>query len=295
MTRPPNGNARDGDGDDHRGETGADGHGDGHREDEVGERLEHLHHALAHQIEAAAEIAARHAPERAHRGAEQHGRERDEERGARAVDHARERVAPHLVGAEERLGVGRLVHPAEVGLERVARGDPRGGQRDQDDEQRHDAARQRQRVAPREDQELAEARAPVLTGPDPRVEPRVGQVDEDVDGDEDQRVQEHQVLHHDDVALHDRGHEGASEAGHAERLLDGHRAAEHEAEEHAGDRDDGEERIGQRVVQHHRALHGALGARRPHVVLADHLEQARARHAGDVGALGQPQHDGRAR
>ena len=48
-----------------------------------------------------------------------------------------------------------------------------------------------------------------------------------------------------------RRHEGAAEAGHAERLLDRHGAAEHEAEEHAGDGDDGQERVGQRVAQHH--------------------------------------------
>src|SRR2546429_4738075 len=35
----------------------------------------------------------------------------------RSVDHAAQRVPPHLVGAEEALGVGRLVHAPEVGLE----------------------------------------------------------------------------------------------------------------------------------------------------------------------------------
>src|SRR4029453_357514 len=65
--------------------------------------------------------------------------------------------------------------------------------------------------------------------PDTRVEPRVAEIDQDVDGDEDHGVQEHDVLHHDDVALDHRGNEGSSEARDAERLLDRHGTAEHEA------------------------------------------------------------------
>src|SRR5262245_49203403 len=38
---------------------------------------------------------------------------------------------------------------------------------------------------------------------DPRVEPGIGQIHEHVDHDEDHRVEQHQVLHHDDVALDD--------------------------------------------------------------------------------------------
>src|SRR5215813_9319477 len=59
---------------------------------------------------------------------------------------------------------------------------------------------------------------------DPRVEPPVGQVHEDVHGHEDQGVEQHEILHDDDVALHHRGDEGAAETWHAERLLDRHRA-----------------------------------------------------------------------
>src|SRR4030095_8922380 len=36
----------------------------------------------------------------------------------------------------------------------------------------------------------------------------------------------------------------------------------------------------------------ALAPRRPHEVLADDFQQARAGHARDVGALGEPQHEG---
>src|SRR5206468_3026298 len=58
-----------------------------------------------------------------------------------------------------------------------------------------------------------------------RVEPRVAQIDQHVDDDEDRRVEQHQVLDDDDVALDHGGDERASEPGHPERLLDRHRSA----------------------------------------------------------------------
>src|SRR5215471_11250927 len=56
---------------------------------------------------------------------------------------------------------------------------------------------------------------------DARVEPRVAQIDHEVHEDEDHGVEKHEVLHHDDVPLDQRGDEGAAEPGHAECLLHG--------------------------------------------------------------------------
>src|SRR5215470_9044642 len=109
---------------------------------------------------------------------------------------------------------------------------------------------------------------------DARVEPRVAQVDREVHEDEDHRVEKHEILHHDDVPLDQRGDEGAAEPRHAECLLHRHRAAQHEAQQHTRDGDDGQERVGQGVAKHHTPFLGSLGARRAHVVLADHLEEA---------------------
>src|SRR5712691_8424242 len=64
--------------------------------------------------------------------------------------------------------------------------------------------------------------------PDSRVEPRIREVHEHVDDDEDGGVEQHEVLHHDDVAFDDRGDERAPEPRHPEGLLDGHGAAEYE-------------------------------------------------------------------
>src|SRR5215510_5441428 len=102
---------------------------------------------------------------------------------------------------------------------------------------------------------------------DARVEPRVAQIDHKVYEDEDHGVEEHEVLHHDDVPLDQRGDEGAAEPRHAERLLHRHRAAQHEAQQDAGDGDDGQEGVGEGVAQHHAPFLRALGAGCAHVVL----------------------------
>src|SRR5215471_2713153 len=128
--------------------------------------------------------------------------------------------------------------------------------------------------------------------PDTRVEQRVAQIDHEVYEDEDHRIEEDEVLDHDDVPFDQCGDEGTAEPGHPERLFHGHRSAQDETEEHPGDGDDGQECIGQSVPQDHVPLLSALRAGSPHVVLADDLEQARAGHACDVGALGQAQNDG---
>src|SRR5215470_2707988 len=55
---------------------------------------------------------------------------------------------------------------------------------------------------------------------DARVEQGIAQIDQEVHRDEDDGVEQDQVLHHDDVALDQCGHEGAPETGDAEGLLD---------------------------------------------------------------------------
>src|SRR5215467_2017448 len=127
---------------------------------------------------------------------------------------------------------------------------------------------------------------------DTRVEQRVTQIDHEVYEDEDHRIEEDEVLNHDDVPLDQRRDKRSAEPGHPERLFHRHRSAQDEAEEHAGDGDDGQERIGQGVPQDNVSLLSALRTGGAHVVFADDLEQARARHACDVGPLGQAQHDG---
>src|SRR5918996_3325005 len=94
---------------------------------------------------------------------------------------------------------------------------------------------------------------------DAGVEPGVAEVDQDVDGDEDHRVEKHEVLHHDDVALDHGDDERAAEAGDAEGLLDRHRAPQHEAQQHPGDGDDGQQGVGQGVAHDDESLAEPLG------------------------------------
>src|SRR5947199_9935779 len=61
--------------------------------------------------------------------------------------------------------------------------------------------------------------------PDARIEPRVAEVDQHVDDDEDHGVEQPQVLHDDDVALDHRHHERAPPPRPRQRLLDGHPTA----------------------------------------------------------------------
>src|SRR2546426_11042764 len=73
----------------------------------------------------------------------------------------------------------------------------------------------------------------VLAGADARVEPRVAEVDQDVDGDEDHGVEQDEVLHDDDVALDHRDDERSPDAGHSARMFDRHRATKPTRQQHA--------------------------------------------------------------
>src|SRR5215471_12013818 len=46
---------------------------------------------------------------------------------------------------------------------------------------------------------------------DTGIEQSVAQIDEEIDQDEDHRVEQHEILHHDDVALDERGDQRAAE------------------------------------------------------------------------------------
>ena len=81
--------------------------------------------------------------------------------------------------------------------------------------------------------------------------------------------------------------------GQAEHGLGDDRAADEQREgeaEHGEHRDQG---VAQGVVQDHARLRGALGARRADVVLAQHVEHARAREAQDQRGVDDAEHDRR--
>ena len=82
-------------------------------------------------------------------GGQQHGAEADEERDARAVEHARERVAPELICAEGMpRRPRRLEALAEIPLDGVVRRQYRGGERRQQCQHREREAEPTEPIAP---------------------------------------------------------------------------------------------------------------------------------------------------
>ena len=99
---------------------------------------------------------------------------------------------------------------------------------------------------------------------------------DDDDGDEHD-----EVLHDGVVAPEDGLHEEAGEAGKVEHRLRDDEPADQEGELDPDDRDHGQDGVLERVAPDDDALGLALGPRRADVVLAQHLEQGRARDPHD--------------
>ena len=174
--------------------------------------------------------------------AHQHRGEADHQRHPRAEDHAREHVAPEVIGAEQmRPPVGAVRAWARESRPRsdLADRDPAGAsqrrgdrhhrqQRDEADPEQHrararGAARARR---PRDRRRDATASA----GADAGIEDAIDEVDEEVDHDEHERGQEDGALHHRVVAVVDRLHREPADARPREHGLGDDRAAQQGAE-----------------------------------------------------------------
>src|SRR3989442_556771 len=95
----------------------------------------------------------------------------------------------------------------------------------------------------------------------PWIEPGIAQVDEYIHTHKDERIQKHQVLDDDDIALdHGRDH-GPPESWYAKGLLNGDRSAQHKSHQNARHGDHGEQGVWQRIAEHHEpfALPSATG------------------------------------
>ena len=87
---------RHGDGDDHVLHAGAEDRDHGQRHDDQREGHQHVHHALQDEVDQAAEIGAADAQHEAGETADESRDETNDQRGARAVDDARQQVAAEL-------------------------------------------------------------------------------------------------------------------------------------------------------------------------------------------------------
>ena len=88
------------------------------------------------------------------------------------------------------------------------------------------------------------------------------------------------VLHYRIVAFLNRLHQQGTDARPGEHGFGNYRAAEEGAELEADQGDDRQPGVAHGVAPDHRRRAQALGSGGPHVVFAQHLQQAAANHAG---------------
>src|SRR6266850_6657598 len=110
--------------------------------------------------------------------------------------------------------------------------------------------------------------------PDPRIQERVAQVHEEVHHDESERRQQGEALHLLVVPRNDRVDAEGAEPRHGEECLHHDRAADEEPHLQAHHGHGGDQRVLQRVLEHHRPLAQALGARGGDVFRADDFQHA---------------------
>ena len=139
-------------------EPGAERGRDGHGQDQRREGLEGVDHPHQRVVDGPAQVTGDQADGHAGQRRDRHRQARGAQREARAVEQAREHVAPQVVGAEEVRGRGRGQHAAEILLDRIVRGHHRREQRARDQQPEVDHAHHRG-AAPRE----APEREPHLT------------------------------------------------------------------------------------------------------------------------------------
>ena len=167
------------------------------------------------------------------------------ERGARAVEDAREQVAAEIVGTEQVAGgrgggAGRTQAQQQRLAQRVVvreqvgagRGEDEGGEKREDDD---DAGRKSARSS---------------FEPDARVDDRIGDVGEQVHADIDDGNEQHDGLHDQEVARRDRLDGELADAGPGEHGLHDDGAGEQVADLECRDGDDRNGRIAQHVAQH---------------------------------------------
>src|SRR5262245_55202047 len=127
---------------------------------------------------------------------------------------------------------------------------------------------------------------------DPRIQPGVGQIHDQVERHQGHGHRHHVRLHDRIVTEEDRLHRQPAHAGEREDGLHDDGAREQRPELPTYQRDHRDERVLQRVLVDDDALAQALGPRRAHVVLAQHLEERGARHAHGGGGEPEPEHGG---
>src|SRR5215475_7852494 len=128
---------------------------------------------------------------------------------------------------------------------------------------------------------------------DAGVEVSIGDVGEEIDQHEGGGDDEQRALHHGIVAREDALDDQPSHSGQREDRLGEHGAAQVVAELEAEDGENRDHGVAEGMPIDDEPIRDALGARRAHVILAQHLEHRGARGARDHGGRSRPQHEGR--
>src|SRR5664279_679099 len=118
-----------------------------------------------------------------------------------------------------------------------------------------------------------------------RVEPHLDDVHDEVEPDEERRVEDHGAEHEGVVAIEGAVDELAAEAGDLENGLDDKRAGEDARDRRAEKGHDGQQAAAEGVVENDADLGGAFGAGGADIILVEHLEHAAAGEAGNVGGI----------
>src|SRR2546430_4184467 len=125
---------------------------------------------------------------------------------------------------------------------------------------------------PRASERFGAAAVPGSAAAETGIEDRIEEIHDEVQHHERGGEEENHALHHRIVALEDRVEQEAPHTGQREDVLDHDDAAHDVAELDAGDRDDRDQCVAERVVEGHPALGHPLGARRAHVLAPEGVE-----------------------
>src|SRR3954463_10945423 len=123
----------------------------------------------------------------------------------------------------------------------------------------------------------------------PRIRQGVENIDGQVDHHKGEAEDQHGALHQRIIARHDRLHHHAADPRQREYLLDDDGAADRGTQQNAGGGDDQDQRVAQRMLADRPPLAEPLGACGADVILAEHVEHRRARHARQKADLEQRQ------
>ncbi len=313
------GNNHDGDGDHGVGRVRRQHGHDGQGEDETGNGLDRVHEPLEGEIEAPLEVAAGQPDEHAGHGPDSHREQPDPQRDAASVDDAAEDVAADVVGAEEMHAAGGGQADLGVGFQRIVGREHVGEDRGED--QQHDdgagggaeglpseygperrpvrhgrgphlrmASAGAATVVTEAEERSPFTRPPPQLIPDARIEPRIGHVHQEIEGDEGARHQHDIGLHHRIVAVGDGLDGEPSHAGQREDRLHHHRPRQEHAELAAYHRHHRDQRVLERVLVDDDAARQALGPGGADIVLAQDLQHGGARHAHGRGGQAEAQH-----